>query len=51
MQDILLNLRDLLAYDAKSPMLFSSGTFWALFLLFMPLYSSCGSASYRCSAL
>ncbi len=38
MNDILLNIRDYLLYDPQSPMLFSSGTFWALFLIFMPLY-------------
>ena len=32
------NICGLLAYDSKSPMLFSSGLFWALFLIFMPLY-------------
>ena len=32
------NILNLLSYDPKSPMLFSSGTFWALFLIFMPLY-------------
>lgn len=32
------NIAQLLRYDASAPMLFSSGTFWALFLVFMPLY-------------
>lgn len=32
------NILDKLAYDPTSPMIFSSGTFWALFLLFLPLY-------------
>lgn len=32
------NILNLLSYDPKAPMLFSSGTFWALFLAFMPLY-------------
>ena len=32
------NILNLLSYDPKAPMLFSSGTFWALFLVFMPLY-------------
>lgn len=32
------NLLSLLSYDPGNPMLFSSGTFWALFLVFMPLY-------------
>ena len=38
MTDILANIADCLRYDPKAPMLFSSGTFWALFLVFMPLY-------------
>lgn len=38
MDDLWHNLCGLLAYDAARPMLFSSGTFWALFLVFMPLY-------------
>lgn len=29
----------MLSYTPAEPMLFSSGTFWALFLLFMPLYA------------
>ena len=33
------NILGLLAYDSTSPMLFSSGTFWALFLLFMPIFA------------
>lgn len=32
------NILRMLAYEADSPMLFSSGTFWALFLLFIPVY-------------
>lgn len=38
--DILNNIAELLAYSPDSPMLFSSGLFWALFLLFMPLYAA-----------
>ena len=38
LSDILHNIGGLLAYDPAGPMLFSSGTFWALFLVFMPLY-------------
>lgn len=37
--NILHNLAELLSYDPKSPMLFSSGLFWALFLIFIPIYS------------
>ena len=33
------NILKLLAYDPTSPMLFSSGTFWALVLLFLPIYA------------
>lgn len=36
--DLLANIADCLRYDPKAPMLFSSGTFWALFLVFMPVY-------------
>lgn len=32
------NIADLLVYNPDEPLLFSSGTFWALFLLFMPVY-------------
>ena len=38
MEHIWHNICRLLTYDASAPMLFSSGTFWALFLVFMPLY-------------
>lgn len=33
------NILDKLAYEQSSPMIFSSGTFWALFLLFLPIYA------------
>ena len=33
------NLADMLCYDPSAPMLFSSGLFWVLFLLFLPIYS------------
>lgn len=36
--DVLKNIADCLAFDPGAPLLFSSGTFWALFLIFMPLY-------------
>ena len=37
--DILFkNLGNLFLYDGKSPMLFSSGLFWFLFILFLPVY-------------
>lgn len=38
--DIWHNILQMLAYDPARPMLFSSGIFWALFLLFMPLYGA-----------
>ncbi len=38
MNELLHNIGRCLTYDPAAPMLFSSGTFWALFLLFMPLY-------------
>lgn len=38
MADFFANIADLLRYHADAPMLFSSGTFWLLFLLFLPLY-------------
>ncbi|MDE5635888.1 MAG: MBOAT family protein, partial [Muribaculaceae bacterium] len=37
--NILHNIGRLLDYTPSEPMLFSSGTFWALFLLFMPVYA------------
>ena len=36
--DIFHNIGRMLTYDPSGPMLFSSGTFWALFLVFMPVY-------------
>lgn len=33
------NLGSMLAYDPKSPMLFSSGLFWLLFIFFLPVYA------------
>ncbi len=39
MQHLLHNILELLTYDPKSPMIFSSGLFWGLFLVFMPLYA------------
>ena len=32
------NLYAMLAYDPKAPLLFSSGLFWLLFILFLPIY-------------
>lgn len=33
------NILDLFSYDPKAPMLFSSGIFWILFILFLPVYA------------
>lgn len=38
MENVWNNIAGLLSYDPSAPMLFSSGTFWALFLIFMPVY-------------
>lgn len=37
--DILHNISEVLVYNPDEPLLFSSGTFWALFILFLPVYS------------
>lgn len=39
LHSIFTNLAGLLAYDAEHPMLFSSGLFWAAFLVFLPLFA------------
>lgn len=39
--EICNRIGDLIVYDPSSPLLFSSGTFWALFLVFMPVYAWC----------
>lgn len=33
------NICDLLLYDSQAPMLFSSGLFWLLFIVFLPIYA------------
>lgn len=33
------NIGELLSYQQDSPMIFSSGVFWAIFLVFLPIYS------------
>ena len=33
------NIGNMFLYDPKAPMLFSSGFFWTLFLLFLPVYA------------
>ncbi|MBR4722108.1 MAG: MBOAT family protein, partial [Muribaculaceae bacterium] len=39
MNQILHNIASMLGYDPASPMLFTSGLFWALFLVFIPIYA------------
>ncbi|MEA2042641.1 MAG: MBOAT family O-acyltransferase [Bacteroidota bacterium] len=39
MQKILSQISDLLVYDSQSPMLFNSGTFFLLFILFIATYA------------
>lgn len=39
LQNIMSNLGGFFVYDPKSPMLFSSGFFWLLFILFLPVYA------------
>ena len=41
---IISNITQLLVYDAEHPMMFSSGVFWALFLIFLPVF---GMLRYR----
>lgn len=36
---VLRNLWNMLKYDPEAPMLFSSGLFWILFLIFIPVYA------------
>lgn len=43
----LYNAVSLLGYDPWSPMLFSSGLFWVLFLVFIPIYASLKSNSTK----
>lgn len=33
------SIKDMLLYDPKAPMLFSSGLFWLLFIFFLPVYA------------
>lgn len=37
--DVLRNFGSLFIYDDSAPLLFSSGVFWVLFLVFIPVYS------------
>lgn len=40
MPDIASNILSMLTFDPKAPMIFSSGLFWVLFLLFLPVYAA-----------
>ncbi len=44
---IINNIIDLLRFDPEKPMIFSSGLFWALFLLFIPIYSFLRSRKWQ----
>ena len=48
--EIFTNIGRYLVYDPEAPMLFSSGTFWALFIVFMPLYGILRSRVLQMSA-
>lgn len=37
--NIVNNILELLSYDASTPMIFSSGLFWGLFIFFLPIYA------------
>ena len=39
MSTILYNIGDLLAFNPDEPLMFSSGLFWCLFLVFLPIYA------------
>jgi len=39
MENIWYNIQSLLSYDPAAPMIFSSGLFWCLFMMFLPLYA------------
>ena len=39
MNEILHNILNMLSYDPSAPMLFTSGLFWALFIIFVPVYA------------
>lgn len=39
LQIALSNLSSFFVYDPKAPMLFSSGLFWTIFLIFLPIYA------------
>ena len=38
-EHIYVNIAGMFRYDSAAPMLFSSGLFWILFLIFIPFYA------------
>lgn len=38
--NIFHNIGELLSYDSEAPLIFSSGLFWLLFVLFLPIYAA-----------
>ncbi|MDE6396948.1 MAG: MBOAT family protein, partial [Muribaculaceae bacterium] len=47
MEHFLTNLLDQLTYHPGEPMLFSSGVFWALFIMFLPVYAMLRSRMWQ----
>ena len=47
MENLLTNLFDQLTYHPGEPMLFSSGVFWALFIVFLPVYAMLKSRMWQ----
>lgn len=45
--NIFHNLGELLSYEADKPMIFTSGIFWAIFLVFIPIYSMLRSRKWQ----
>lgn len=41
------NIQSLFGYDAKAPMLFSSGLFWLLFIIFLPIYAMLKGSKWK----
>jgi len=47
MENIFNNLLQILKFEADSPMLFSSGLFWCLFIIFLPIYALLKSRKWQ----
>lgn len=45
--DIIHNIGEMLTFNPGEPMLFSSGTFWLLFLIFIPIYATLRSHKWQ----